>query len=114
MTTTTTKIEKPADWFEKILPERAKDPKRTKGFEGSFSFNILGDGGGEWTAVLRGGDLTLEQGLKEDALFSITMKAEDFVKMMNGELAGQAAFMSGKLKFKGNMGQAMKLQGLLF
>jgi putative sterol carrier protein len=42
------------------------------------------------------------------------MKDEDFVKLMNGELNGQVAFMSGKLKFKGSMSTAMKLQGLLF
>ena len=108
------KIEQPGDWFTKVLPERAKDPQRTKGFEGSFSFKITGEKGGEWTAVLQKSELVVEQGLKDDAVFTITVKDDDFVKMMNGELSGQVAFMSGKLKFKGNMGQAMKLQGLLF
>ena len=68
----------------------------------------------EWTAVLKNAELKVEQGIKEDSVFTITVKDDDFVKMMNGELSGQVAFMSGKLKFKGNMGQAMKLQGLLF
>ena len=109
-----TKIEKPADWFTSVLPERAKETQRTKGFEGAFSFNITGETGGQWTAILQNKELTVEQGLKDDAVFTITVKDDDFVKMMNGELSGQVAFMSGKLKFKGNMGQAMKLQGLLF
>ena len=109
-----TKIEKPADWFDTVLPERAKDPQRTKGFQGAFSFKITGDKGGEWSAVLQRQELKVEPGLKDDAVFTITVKDEDFVKMMNGELRGDVAFMSGKLKFKGNMGQAMKLQGLLF
>jgi putative sterol carrier protein len=42
------------------------------------------------------------------------MKDENFVKMMNGELSGPNAFMTGKLKFKGAVSQAMKLRGLLF
>jgi len=41
------------------------------------------------------------------------MTDENFVKMMNGQLNGQAAFMAGKLKFTGSMGKAMKLSGLL-
>jgi putative sterol carrier protein len=42
------------------------------------------------------------------------MKDENFMSLMNGEINGQQAFMSGKLKFKGNMSKAMKLQELLF
>ena len=109
-----TEIEKPADWFVNVLPDKAKDPKKTKGFEGAFAFKITGDEGGQWTAVIKDGDLTVNDGVQDDAVFVITVKSEDFVNMMNGKLSGQVAFMSGKLKFKGNMGQAMKLQGLLF
>jgi hypothetical protein len=46
--------------------------------------------------------------------FSGNMKSESFMSLMNGEINGQQAFMSGKLKFKGNMSKAMKLQELLF
>ena len=64
------------------------------------------------------GQLTRDELAKGEAdpnsQFTITMKDEDFVKLMNGELNGQVAFMSGKLKFKGSMSTAMKLQGLLF
>ena len=37
------------------------------------------------------------------------MKENDFVDLMTGKLNGQSAFMSGKMKIKGNMGAAMKL-----
>ena len=36
----------------------------------------------------------------------------DFVKLVNGELSGQRAFMTGKLKFKGSMTAGIKLQKL--
>jgi putative sterol carrier protein len=108
------KIEKPHQWFDNLAASVKDDPKKIAGFTGAFAFKITGDQGGEWTANVDGTDLAVKDGIAEDALFTITVKDEDFVKMMNGEINGQAAFMSGKLRFKGNMGQAMKLQGLLF
>ena len=40
---------------------------------------------------------------------SIAIKDEDFVKLMNGSLNPQQAFMKGQLKLKGNMMLAQKL-----
>jgi long-chain acyl-CoA synthetase len=110
------KIEKPSDWFNNVLPGKlSANPEKAGGFNGSFGFKITGDGGGEWTVTINGKEMTVKDGaLDPNAVFSITIKDEDFVKLMNGQLSGQVAFMSGKLKFKGSMGTAMKLQGLLF
>jgi len=36
----------------------------------------------------------------------------DWVKIMTGKLDGTAAFMQGKLKIKGDMGLAIKMQSL--
>ena len=44
---------------------------------------------------------------------TITMKDADFVNFINKKLSGQMAFMTGKLKVKGNMQLAMKLNGLI-
>jgi putative sterol carrier protein len=41
------------------------------------------------------------------------MADTDFVDLATGKLDGTAAFMSGKLKIKGDMGLAMKLQSIL-
>jgi putative sterol carrier protein len=37
------------------------------------------------------------------------MASPDWLDMIGGKLNGQMAFMSGKLKLKGDMGLAMKL-----
>jgi putative sterol carrier protein len=109
-------IETPSDWFNKVLPPKlAAHPEKAGGFSGSFGFKITGDKGGEWTVSITGKDMAVKEGTMDPAsVFSITIKDEDFVKLMNGQLSGQVAFMSGKLKFKGSMATAMKLQGLLF
>ena len=44
--------------------------------------------------------------------FGISASAETFMKIANGEQNPTAAYMSGKLKVKGDMGQAMRLQKL--
>ncbi|KAJ3744264.1 SCP2 sterol-binding domain-containing protein [Lentinula detonsa] len=50
-------------------------------------------------------------GTKADV--TITMDDETFVDLASGKLNGQKAFMSGKLKTKGNIMLATKLDGLL-
>ena len=44
---------------------------------------------------------------------TLIMQAEDFAKVLSGELNSQMAFMTGKLKFKGDMGFLMKLGSLM-
>ena len=48
-----------------------------------------------------------------DADCTISITLEDFMSMVNGELDGTTAFMTGKLKVAGDMGIAMKIQSVL-
>lgn len=109
-------IERPAQWFDEVLPRKvAETPEKTGGFEGALLFNITGDDGGVWTVHFRGpGAVEVQTGDSGDSGFSVKMKAKNFVSMMNGEITGAQAFMTGKLKFKGDVSKAMKLRGLLF
>ena len=43
---------------------------------------------------------------------TLTVGEKDFLDLMSGKAQGQALFMSGKIKFKGNMGLVMKLGDL--
>lgn len=49
----------------------------------------------------------------KDADCSISMAEGDFKKLIAGDLNPMMAVMSGKIKIKGDMGMAMKLQGLI-
>ena len=42
----------------------------------------------------------------------MTVDSDDFAKMFRGELNSMQAFMSGRLKIKGDMAQALKLEKL--
>ncbi|MEQ9402984.1 MAG: SCP2 sterol-binding domain-containing protein [Cyclobacteriaceae bacterium] len=49
---------------------------------------------------------------EKEAPFSIVMSADNFSKILSGDLNVMMAFMSGKLKIKGDKGAAMKLTSL--
>lgn len=50
-------------------------------------------------------------GVKPDV--TMILSKGDFVKMFAGQLNATSAFMSGKLKIKGDLGMAMKLDKLM-
>ena len=41
------------------------------------------------------------------------MSVKDFKKLLDGNLNSAASYMTGKLKIKGNLGLALKLESLL-
>ena len=48
-----------------------------------------------------------------DASCTMTLDSDDFVKLFMGQLNPTQAFMGGKLKIKGDMMMAMKLEKLM-
>ena len=79
----------------------------------TYQFDLTGDDGGQWFATVADGAGKIESGTAENPNITITMASGDFVDMAQGKLDGTMAFMSGKLKIKGDMGLAMKLQNIL-
>jgi len=66
-----------------------------------------------WRLDLKTGKGTLTQGAGSGkADLTLTVSDADFAALADGKLKAQAAFMRGKIKIKGNMGLAMKLQGV--
>ncbi len=90
------------------LPSRV-DPGKTAGMNNSYVFNI--EGAGTWTVKVADGGVTVDEG-DTGGDCTISTSAETFEKIVNGEQNPTAAYMSGKLKIKGDMGAAMKLQKL--
>jgi len=44
---------------------------------------------------------------------TMTMSRDDFIKMFAGQMNPTSAFMTGRLKVKGNLGLAMKLENMM-
>ena len=100
----------PTDVFTEINNRVSAKPA---GFDATYAFDLSGEDGGPYHIVLKDGGGDAGPGAPENPNITISMKSEDFVDLATGKLDGTAAFMSGKLKIKGDMGLAMKLQKVL-
>ena len=94
--------------FFQNLESRA-DPAKTAGMTSSYVFDI--DGAGQWRVEVDDGKVTVSDGAG-DADAVISTSQETFEKSLAGEQNPTSAYMTGKLKVKGDMGAAMKLQKL--
>ena len=90
----------------------ALDPARAGSTNATIQFDLTGDNGGKWWVKIQDGKAESSTGEAESPQLTITMDAKDYVKMSLGQLDGTAAFMQGKLKIKGDMGLAIKMQSL--
>ncbi|XP_076614665.1 hydroxysteroid dehydrogenase-like protein 2 [Chaetodon auriga] len=85
-----------------------------KATQGIYQFDLSGDHGGVWFLDLKNNPGGAGQGpppIKADVV--MTMDSGDFSKMFAGELKPTMAFMSGRLKIKGDMTLAIKLEKLM-
>ena len=96
-----------SEFFEQ-LPSRV-DPGKTAGLNNAYVLDI--EGAGTWTVKVADGGVTVDDG-DTGGDCTISASAETFEKVVKGEQNPTAAYMSGKLKIKGDMGAAMKLQKL--
>ena len=96
------------DFFEGL--EGRVDESKTAGMSNTYHFDV--EGAGQWTVVVRDGKAAVSEGTTGDADCTITSSEENFEKIVSGELNPTSAYMTGKLKVKGDMGAAMKLQKL--
>ena len=94
--------------FFQNLESRA-DSSKTAGMTNSFVFEI--EGAGEWKVDVDDGKVTVTEG-GGDADAVIQASEATFQKIVAGEQNPTSAYMTGKLKIKGDMGAAMKLQKL--
>jgi putative sterol carrier protein len=95
------------DFFESL--ESRVDESKTAGMTNSYLFDI--EGAGKWTVRVDDGKVNVSEG-GDDADAVITTSEETFEKITSGEQNATSAYMTGKLKVKGDMGAAMKLQKL--
>lgn len=83
--------------------------EKAAGVNATIQYDISGDQGGTWHAVIKDGACTVNPGVASNPNLTLGMSAQDWLDMVDGKLTGQMAFMSGKLKLKGDMGLAMKI-----
>jgi putative sterol carrier protein len=95
------------EFFEGL--ESRIDESKTAGMTNSYLFDI--EGAGQWRVAVDNGQVDVVEG-GENADVTISANEENFLRIVRGEQNPTTAYMTGKLKIKGDMGAAMKLQKL--
>ncbi len=85
------------------------DAAKAQGINSVVQYKIEGAGGGNWLIELKDGKCRIEEGTHDSPSVTITMNASTWLALVNREINGMQAFMSGKLKATGDIMVAQKI-----
>jgi putative sterol carrier protein len=100
------KVSSPQEYFDTL--DQRFIAEGAKGVTATYQFNL--DPAGTWHVNVEDGTFSVHQGAAEKATTTFIMTGDNYVSMVNGDLNGQMAFMTGKMKIKGAIPMAMKLK----
>jgi putative sterol carrier protein len=104
-----------AEYFGNIAKNVAAAPEKATSLNALFKFDLTGDAASTYFVDLRKGtekNFVATESTDEPNV-TISMTADDFVGIFAGKVNPMQAFMGGKIKVKGDMGLAMKLQNII-
>ena len=84
----------------------------SKGLNAVFQFELSGDGGGQYNIAVNDGTMEVKEGTAATPSVTIKMSADDYLKLINGQLNGTMAYMKGQMKVTGNLMLAQKMQAV--
>jgi putative sterol carrier protein len=93
------------------MPSRFKK-EAAQGLNAVFQFDLSGEGGGKWQISINNEKCDSKEGAHPSPNTTISMAAQDYLDLAAGKLNPQMAFMTGKLRISGDMGLALRFQGL--
>lgn len=97
--------------FDKIKTLLA--PELIDNVKATYQFELKGADAGSWFVDLKNSPGQVVEGAPTSADCTMTLSSDDFLALFGGKLKATDAFFGGKLKIKGNMGAAMKLEKLM-
>jgi putative sterol carrier protein len=96
--------------FDK-MPE-VFDANAAQGLDAVFQYEITGDNGGTWNAVIKDGACQVTEGTHPSPSVTLTMSADTWLGIVNKQTNGMQAFMTGQLKASGNILLAQQIERL--
>ena len=96
--------------FDK-MPE-VFDANAAQGLDAVFQYEITGDNGGTWNAVIKDGTCQVTEGTHTSPSVTLTMSADTWLGIVNKQTNGMQAFMTGQLKASGNILLAQQIERL--
>jgi putative sterol carrier protein len=104
-----TEVKTPKEFFEKVLPSRFK-PEKAGDIDVTVQVIISGSNGGDWVVTIKNQHLRVDEGKHPSPTLELEMAESDYMNLINGKMSGEKAFLTGKLRFKGNIALALKLR----
>ncbi len=88
-------------------------PDKAEGVNAVYQFDLTGANSGKYWVKVANQTAEAQAGEHPDPTMVLTAAGDDFIALVNGKLNPMMAFMQGKIKVKGEMGLALKLQAIL-
>ena len=104
-----TEAKTPKEFFERVLPARFK-PDKAAGIDVTVQVNVTGPNGGDWVVTIKHQRLEVKEGTHPSPALAVKVAEADYMDLVNGRMSGEKAFLTGKLKFQGNIALALKLR----
>ena len=82
---------------------------KAKGVHARYQWQLSGPQGGQWWIDVNDGTYKMGRGTIDHPNVTFVAKDKDWVAVSNGKLGGTWAYMTGRLKIRGNQGLARKL-----
>ena len=84
-------------------------PTKAKGVHARYQWDLSGPNGGQWWVDVNNGTYKMGKGKVEHPNVTFVAKAKDWVAVSNGQLSGTWAYLTGRLKIRGDQRIARKL-----
>jgi putative sterol carrier protein len=82
---------------------------KAKGVHARYQWELSGPQGGQWWIDVNDGTYKMGKGKVPNPNVTFVAKDKDWVAVSNGQLGGTWAYMTGRLKIRGDQGLARKL-----
>ena len=84
-------------------------PAKAKGVHARYQWNLSGPHGGQWWIEVNDGTYKMGRGKLDHPNVIFVAKDKDWVAVSNGQLGGTWAYLTGRLKIRGDQAVARKL-----
>ena len=75
-----------------------------------IQFNVSGPRGGDFTLVIADGTCFVTEGDDPEATSRVTVADDTWLGIVDGSVDPMSAFMTGRIRIAGNLGDVLKLQ----
>jgi putative sterol carrier protein len=84
-------------------------PAKAKGVHARYQWDLSGPQGGQWWIDVEDGKYTMGKGKIDNPNVTFVAKDKDWVAVSNHQMGGTWAYLTGRLKIRGDQGVARKL-----